>query len=146
MNPSESYVLLNNKPIFYSKATMTVFLGEELTMLMLNFGKKFSEFKLTDFEIGLLCAIRLTNPEVADLAEREKVELLSSHFLDIFASVLNWRPNSSRIAMSLFQSLTVLKTIATLQQEAIFNFNVDNPPESATKREEKIPVGGAKFV
>ena len=63
------------------------------------------------------------------LEQKDKVELLNSHFLDVFASVLNKTPNSSRLAISLFQCLPVLKTITTMQQEAIFNFNIDNPPE-----------------
>jgi hypothetical protein len=61
-NGQESYVLLNHKKIFYSKATMTLILGEELTNLMLDFGRKFNQFNLSDFEIGLLCAVRLTSP------------------------------------------------------------------------------------
>lgn len=134
----ESYVLLNHKKIFYSKDTMTLILGEELTNLMLDFGRKFNQFNLSDFEIGLLCAVRLTSPEVEGLEQKDKVELLNSHFLDVFASVLNKTPNSSRLAISLFQCLPVLKTITTMQQEAIFNFNIDNPPEDVTREVPEI--------
>ncbi|XP_071122860.1 uncharacterized protein [Mytilus edulis] len=137
---NESYVLLNNTKVFYSKATMKMILGEELTTLMLDFGRKFSQYNLSDTEIGLLCAIRLTNPDVENLEEKDKVELLNSHFLDIFASMFNKRPHSSRMALSLFQYMSVLKTITQLQQEAIFNFSLDSPPEEVVTEIEVTPT------
>ncbi|XP_063417104.1 uncharacterized protein LOC134699436 [Mytilus trossulus] len=137
---NESYVLLNNTKVFYSKATMKMILGEELTTLMLDFGRKFSQYNLSDTEIGLLSAIRLTNPDVENLEEKDKVELLNSHFLDIFASMFNKRPHSSRMALSLFQYMSVLKTITQLQQEAIFNFSLDSPPVEVVTEIEVTPT------
>ncbi|KAL3842429.1 hypothetical protein ACJMK2_020447 [Sinanodonta woodiana] len=121
--------LLLGKNIVYNRFAMCKILNEYIVNTMFKFANEFNNFKLTDLEVGILCAVQLTQADNLDLTDKESVRKLHSHFLDVLADVVmqDHPQNASRILIDIFRIMPSLAVINKLQAEVISKFRLDKP-------------------
>ncbi|KAK3591852.1 hypothetical protein CHS0354_005052 [Potamilus streckersoni] len=121
--------LLLEKSIVYNRFAMCQILNDDIVNTIFKFANEFNSFKLMDLEVGILCAIQLTQADNLNITDKESVRKLHSHFLDVLADVVmqNHPQNASRILIDIFRIMPLLAVINKLQAEVISKFRLDKP-------------------
>ncbi|XP_060072442.1 uncharacterized protein LOC132552296 [Ylistrum balloti] len=124
----ESYIILK-EGFFYSRLTMTELMNASIVNKMFLFTKKLNKLDLSDFELGVLCAVQLLTADEMELENREAVEELHSHYLDVFIHTVsrNHPATSSRLLVEVFRLIPLLYDINKVNSELMARSNMNGP-------------------
>ncbi|XP_060574682.1 uncharacterized protein LOC132732305 [Ruditapes philippinarum] len=120
-----SYLIMESGEI-YSRRAMRKILNDNMVNKLFEFANQFNSLKLTDLEIAILCATRLTATDELELSDRATVAALHSHLLDVLAEEVkqNNEVAHSRKLIDIFSLLPLLETVNRIQREIIAKFSV----------------------
>ncbi|XP_069132424.1 uncharacterized protein [Argopecten irradians] len=124
----ESYIILR-EGLFYSRATMTKIMNPDIVGKMFLFAKKLNKLALSDFELGVLCVVQLLMGDELELENREAVDELHSHYLDVFIYTIsrNHPSTSSRLLVDVFRLFPLLNEINKLNTEILATHKMKGP-------------------
>lgn len=111
----------------YSEKAMRKILNDDMVDTIFKFAEKFNGLQLTDMEVAILCAARLTAPDDLELENRDEVNKLHSLILDAFAFEMkhNHPANHSRLLIDTFRLMPLLETVNRIQREVIAKYSVN---------------------
>ncbi|XP_045216476.2 uncharacterized protein LOC123566440 [Mercenaria mercenaria] len=125
MQRGESYMILKTGEI-YSQKAMRKILNDHMVDTIFEFANEFNSLELTDLEVAVLCAARLTATDGLELSDRLKVNRLHSHILDVLAFEVkqNHEMSHARKLIDIFRLMPLLETINRIQREIIAKFSI----------------------
>ncbi|XP_060574680.1 uncharacterized protein LOC132732304 isoform X1 [Ruditapes philippinarum] len=120
-----SYLIMESGEI-YSRRAMRKILNDNMVNKLFEFANQFNSLKLTDLEIAILCATRLTATDELELSDRATVAALHSHLLDVLAEEVkqNHEVAHARKLIDIFSLLPLLETVNRIQREIIAKYSV----------------------
>ncbi|XP_021351126.1 uncharacterized protein LOC110448935 [Mizuhopecten yessoensis] len=124
----ECYILIG-EGIFYNRATMTAIMNPSIVNKMFLFAKKLNKLALSDFELGALCAVQLLTGDELELENRETVEELHSHYLDVFVHTIsrNHPMTGSRLLVDVFRLFPLLSEINKINTSVMSKSKMNGP-------------------
>ncbi|XP_033753269.1 uncharacterized protein LOC117336751 [Pecten maximus] len=127
----ESYIVIGDG-LFYSRSTMTKIMNTSIVHKMFLFAKKLNSLALSEFELGVLCAVQLLTEDELEIKNREAVEELHSHYLDVFINTIsrNHPTTSSRLLVDVFRLFPLLSEINKSNTALMARSNMKGPDVS----------------
>lgn len=128
----------------YSRRAMEKILNREITTLLMSFASQFNNLHLSDLEIAILCAVRLTCSD--DLAVKDKctIQKLHSLMLDVLAvEIEHSHPNNhTRLLITVFELMPLLEATNKAQCRIIAEFPIDKHGSAKEKRKQELTMSG----